>query len=382
MYKLSFLIYFLQILNALFIYYYGNFYLSNEHWSEFSSIQYSALILVTISWIGTDLSGIRIISDSEDNLRGSNFISIMLLRNFVFISAFLILSPILYGSVSPIIFIYGFGLLNIPIFYFFGNTNAFNIYLLSEFIQKFFISFLVLFSNELGLNFKEVLSYISLIIILNAALLIIYVMKIEKFYYLEIKNNLLNAKENYLRSGAFYIILQVTQQLTYTLPIIIFQRLGFYNISAELTNMERIMRILRGMAGQAIKVLLGRNSDYSKDYLLLKRLLFILFFSIIILFLFADRFEPLEEFLNFSIEYFSIYLFILPIAYMSTFLLGSKHRHGNFSSKSIIFVFLRLLICIISCIFVVTNIGTIISVIIFCILMEISLLYFLKFLKK
>ena len=89
MYFFSFFIYVLQILFSFILYAYGNYFLEIPEWSKFATLQYTALIIVSLSWFGTDISGIRVIADSDKKSVGSEFLSIVILRNFFFLVLYL-----------------------------------------------------------------------------------------------------------------------------------------------------------------------------------------------------------------------------------------------------------------------------------------------------
>ena len=67
-----------------------------------------------------------------------------------------------------------------------------------------------------------------------------------------------------------------------------------YSIATELTNLERVIRIIRGLVGQSIKVMLGKVKDYSLEIKFLRYFIGINIIFIILCFLLDDflKFVP------------------------------------------------------------------------------------------
>ncbi len=348
MYLSSFFLYGLQILNSIFLYIFGNYYLDIAEWAVFSSLQYAAMIIVSISWLGTDLSGIRIIADSRSKERGSDFISIIILRNIAFIFFYLIFCPILLGHFSLLVFLYGIGMLNIPSFYFFGEKKSFTRFVLSEIIQKSLLVFILFYSAINEIAYLNVFLLMSAVLCINSGILFCLITYKEKIKLSLIKDNLLSAKEKYFKTGLFYILIQFTQQLTYTLPVIIFQRIGLYGVAAELTNLERFIRIIRGLVGQSIKVMLGKIDDYSLEIKVLRYFIIINLVFIFLCFLLEDVLLFVPNYLKFNLFNLGLYMITIPIASISTFLLGTKLRKGDFSKENIYQMTFRMVFCVIA----------------------------------
>ena len=346
MYLSTFFLYFLQIIYSVILYIFGNFVLEIESWATFSSMQYTAIILVSISWLGTDLSGIRIIADSKINERGSDFASIIILRNIAFLIFYFLLCPILFGQLSLSIFLYGIGMVNIPSFYFFGERNSFSKFIISEIAQKIILALVLFYSALNEITFFKVFTLISLVLCINSVILIVFIINKEKLKITLIKKNLFIAKEKYFKTGIFYILIQITQQLIYTLPVILFQRAGLYSIATELTNLERIIRIIRGLVGQSIKVMLGKFKDYSLEIKFLRYFIGINIIFIVLCFLLDDLLQFVPDYLKFDLFNFGLFLITIPIASISTFLLGTKLRQGSFSKNDIFQLIIRLIACL------------------------------------
>jgi hypothetical protein len=377
MYLSAFFIYGLQIASGLLIYFFGNYYLEPKEWAIFSSYQYTALIIVSISWLGTDLSGIRIISDSSKETRGSDFVAIIFLRNLAFLLLFICLCPLILGNLSLNSFLYGLGMLNLPSFYFFGRKKRFWIYVLSEILQKISIVLLLLISVLYNFAYYDVFLVFGLIYCLHSLSLFSYVFTQEQINFNLVSRKIRKAKENYLQTGFFYIILQFTQQIIYTLPVIIFQRVGIYELAAELTNLERVVRIIRGTIGQAIKVLIGKVGDYSKE---IKYLLFFITINIIFILLFtlgSESFKYFAEIFKFDFFNLGIFLSVIPLASISTFLLGTRLRQGKFFLNDFYKMLLRLGLSILSMIAVIFWFKSIAALVILIFILEIWLLFIL-----
>tara|TARA_Y100000768_G_C23938903_1_gene664047 strand:- start:286 stop:1326 length:1041 start_codon:yes stop_codon:yes gene_type:complete len=337
-------------------------------------MQYTAIILVSISWLGTDLSGIRIIADSNINERGSDFASIIILRNIAFLIFYFLLCPILFGKFSLSIFLYGIGMVNIPSFYFFGERNSFSKFIISEIAQKITLALVLFYSTLNEITFLKVFTLISLVLCINSGILIAFIVNKEKLIITLIKKNLSIAKDKYFKTGIFYILIQITQQLTYTLPVILFQRAGLYSIATELTNLERVIRIIRGLVGQSIKVMLGKVKDYSLEIKFLRYFIGFNMVIIVLCFLLDDRLMFVPDYLKFDLFNLGLFLITIPIASISTFLLGTKLREGSFSKNDIYQQIIRLIACLLGFVLLSSLLGSFYGTISLIILLEIWLL--------
>ena len=169
----------------------------------------------------------------------------------------------------------------------------------------------------------------------------------------------------------------MTQQVIATLPVILFQRLGLHSIAVELTNLERIVRILRELVGQVSKVLLGKIGNYFKETQFLKFFLGCNIIFIFLCFLLSDILLFVPNYLKFDLINLSLYMITIPIASYSTFLLVTKFRDGIFSNKNIFIIGLRLVLCIAGLASIATLFQSFYGIIYYMIFLELWLLYIL-----
>lgn len=318
----------LLLFQGIFLLYYGNYVLTTEAWAALASIQYGVFIVSAFCWFGTDISGIKQIRLAKTTDQKNDLITNIIATRLLLL---MVTCPIIiytYKAQEAFLLIaLTLAYLLTPTFYFYGNQGKFDHYFIADIALRAVNICIISYSIMAKSDFT---SYLILIVLSQFTYVIYLFIRIDHFNLLSALKSFDIARINLKVDDKAYFLMQINQQVLYSFPTILLTNFGREESAVLFTNVERVLRICRGIVGNAVKVLLG--SDHIAWDLLSKKIninqyILISHFMFLVICV-CSLFNSDEVYLQ--AFFIIIMMFTLPLTALTSLCVGIKYRTYNF----------------------------------------------------